>query len=194
MSYLIVAERRSAPFHAFGDPITTESRYEDYRSVTGVLFPHRYTEVVIATGEPLTSMQWGSIVANRDLPLEWFSPPRFERSELQRFLEQLYLAKTDKQALLWTYSQFRRVHREIDTRGGVELIGYQALKMGEADQAVALLRANAADYPTSASSAFGLGRALAGVGDVTAAKAEYQRALELDPEYQRAREALDSLE
>ena len=193
-SYLIAAERRSAPFHAYGDAVTTESRYSDYRPVAGVLVPHRYTEKVIATGETLTEMQWGSIEANRDLPLEWFSPPEFERTDLQRFLEQLYTSRTDEYAVMWTYAQFRRFHPDIDTRAGVELIGYQLLKMGEVGEAVVLLQANAIDYPDSASSAFGLGRALAADDDMTAAIAQYNRALSLDPEYQRAAEALQSLE
>ncbi len=193
-SYLIVAERRSAPFHAFGDRVTTESRYDDYRPVAGFLFPFKYSETVIATGETLTEMQWGSIEANLDLSPESFSPPVFARNDLQRFLEQLFAARTDEQAVMWTYSQFRRFHPGIDTRAGVELIGYQFLKMGEVDQAITLLQANAANYPDSASSAFGLGRAFAAADNATAARAEYERASSLDPEYRRAAEALRSLE
>ncbi|MEJ2084787.1 MAG: tetratricopeptide repeat protein, partial [Acidobacteriota bacterium] len=193
-SYLVVAERRSAPFHAFGEPVTTETRFLDYRPVAGVLFAHRSSETVIATGETLTSMQWGSIQANLELPLEWFSPPSFERTDLQLFLEQLYACRTDSEALLWTWAQFRRYHPEIDTRAGIELIGYQILKMGEVDQALALLAANASAYPGSASSAFALGRAQLASGNRKAARSSFETALTLDPTHSRARTALTALE
>ena len=193
-SYLVIAERRSAPFHAYGEPVTTETRFLDYRPVAGVLFPHRSAETVIATGETLTSMRWGSIQANLDLPIDWFSPPSFERTDLQLFLEQLYAVRTDHAALMWTYAQFRRYHPEIDTRPGIELIGYQILKMGQVDQAVALLQANASAYPNSASAAFALGRAQLAAGDRRAARSSFETALILDSTHSRARAALTSLE
>ena len=192
-TYLIVAERRTAPFHAFGDPVTTETRFLDYRPVAGVLFPFRSEETVIATGDVLTSMHWGSIEANRPAPIDWFSPPKFDRSPLQRFLEQLYAARSDEQAVMWTYHQFRRFHAAVDTRAGIELIGYQFVKMGDTASAIALLQANAKAYPSVASSAFGLGRALAANGDDSAARSQYERALRLDPNYSRAQTALQSL-
>ena len=192
-SFLIVAERRSAPFHAYGDPITTETRYEDYREVAGVLFPHRFTETVIATGEILTTMQWGSIEANLELPRAWFSPPQFDRTELQRFLEQLYAVRTDSRALLWTYEQFRRFHPQVATGSGVELIGYQISKMGQTEQAVTLLEANAADHPESASAAFALGRAYRAANDLTGARRAFEKVRSLDPEHDRAAAELASL-
>jgi len=162
--------------------------------VAGVLFPHRSIETVIATGETLTSMQWGSIQANLDLPIDWFSPPSFERTDLQLFLEQLYAARTDRAALMWTYAQFRRCHPEIDTRPGIELIGYQILKMGQVDQAVALLQANVSAYPNSATSAFALGRAQLAAGDRRAARSSFETALALDSTHSRAKAALASLD
>ncbi len=192
-SFLITAERRSAPIHAFGDPVTSETRIGDYREVGGVLFAHSFVATEITTGAVLHRMQWGKIEANRDLPASWFSPPVFERTLLQRFLEQLYGERTDVQAVLWSYHEFRRAHPEIDTREGVEVIGYQMLKMGEVEQAIALLEANARDHPDSSSSAFGLGRAYDTAGDRSRARAEYQRALRLDPENRRAESALAAL-
>ena len=37
-SFLIVGDRRSAPVHAFGEPVRSENRIRDYREVNGVLF------------------------------------------------------------------------------------------------------------------------------------------------------------
>jgi hypothetical protein len=192
-SWLIVAERRSAPFHAFGDPVTSEARIGDYRPVAGVLIPHRFVETVIATGRPLTSMQWSRIEANRELPRSWFSPPAFERTPLQSFLEHLYVQRTDSVAVLWSYAEFRRFDPDVDTATGVELVGYQMLKMGEAAQAVELLEANASDHPDRAAAWFGLGRARATAGDETGARADLERALALEPEHRRAGELLGSL-
>jgi hypothetical protein len=193
-TFLVTAERRVAPFHAFGDPITSETRIGDYRPVGGVLFAHSYVQTEIATGNEMNRMQWGKIEIDRELPMWWFSPPRFERTEFQSLLEKLFGERADEQAVMWSYHDFRRAHPDFDTRAGIELVGYQILKMGDVESAVALLEANAEAYPSSSTSAFGLGRAYDTAGDGARARAEYERALRLDPENGRARKALEALE
>ncbi len=192
-TFLVVAERRSAPFHAFGEAVTSETRIGDHRRVAGVLFAHSFVQTEIASGRELSRMQWGRIEANRELPPSWFSPPEFERSPLERFLEQLYGERADVEAVMWTFYAFRRAHPEIETRAGVELVGFQMLKMGDVESAIALLAANAAENPGSSSSALGLGRAIATAGETRRARRELERALELDPENHRARSALAEL-
>ncbi len=192
-TFLISAVRKAAPIHAFGAPVATEERVGDYRSVDGVLFSFRSTEVEIATGKELNSMTWGAIETNRPLPAEWFSPPAFVRTPLQQFLEQLYYERNDSSSVRWSYFAFRRAHPDTDTRTGVEMIGYQMLKMGDHDCATALLAMNARDYPQSSTSAFGLGRALIAGGDSTRARQEFTRALRLDPANKAAAAALAEL-
>lgn len=192
-TFLVVAERASAPLHAFGPAISSETRIEDYRPVAGVLFPHRFVETEIGTGRPVTSMQWGRIEAGRSLPRRWFSPPAFERTPLQAWLEGLYGERTDAAAVLWSYGEFRRVHPDVDTDAGVQFVGYQMLKMGETDEAVALLEANAGDHPESAGAAFGLGRAYAEAGETERARSALERALSLEPGHRRAARLLESL-
>lgn len=192
-SWLLVAERKTAPIHAFGNSIGSEERFGDYRLVDGILFAFADREVEIATGKVLDEMQWTSITLNRDLDPQAFSPPAFPRTPLQRFLEQLYEERGDAKAVLWTYRDFRRAHADLDTRPGVEVIGYQMVKMGDHQGAIALLRANAADYPRAASSAFALGRAYVAAGDVAAGRAALRQALALDPAYERAAKALAAL-
>lgn len=192
-SCLVVARRQRAPIHAFGAAVTSESRWQDYRPVAGVLFAHAYVETEIATGKELSSMRWGKIEANRELPASWFSPPEFERSPLQRFVEQLYYERTDPRAVMWTYHEFRRFHPEVDTASAVEFAGYQILKMGQVETAIELLQQQAADYPDRADSAFGLGRAYEAASDDAHARAEYERALALDPEHARAQRSLAGL-
>ena len=192
-TFLIAAVRKAAPIHAFGAAVSSEERVSDYRSVNGVLFPFRSTEVEIATGKELNSMAWGSIETNRKLPRGWFSPPSFVRTTLQEFLEQLYYERSDSSAIRWSYAAFRRGHPEIDTRAGVEMVGYQMLKMGDFTGATALLTLNASDYPKSSTSAFGLGRALVAAGDTTRARQEFTRALQLDGSNKRAAAALAAI-
>jgi hypothetical protein len=192
-TFLISAVRKAAPIHAFGAPVSTEERVGDYRSVDGVLFSFRSTEVEIATGKELNSMTWGAIEIGKQSPREWFSPPAFVRTPLQEFLEQLYYERADTSSVRWSYFAFRRAHPEIDTRAGVEMVGYQMLKMGDHDGATTLLAMNARDFPRSSSSAFGLGRALIAAGDTTRARLELTRALELDPANKSAAAALASL-
>lgn len=190
-SWLIVAERYVAPVHAFGTPVASETRIGDYRPVAGVLLAHRFRETEVGTGRLLNEMQWGSIEAGKDLPLHHFSPPARPRSPLQRMLQALYSARTDTQAALWTYEEFRRGYPDIDPALGVEWVAYQMLKMGDAtDTAIRLLEANGRAHPQSASAAFSLGRAFETAGFEDTARDYYRRALALDPADRRAGEAL----
>ena len=192
-SFLILATRRAAPIHAFGAPVATEERFADYRAVDGILFPFTATEVEIATGKQLSSMQWGAIDVNRELPRQWFSPPPSSGTLLQDLLENLYHERSDTSALRWSYFAFRRAHPGVDTREGIESIGYQMVKMGDHTGAIALLAMNAEDYPASSTSAFGLGRAYSAAGDTLRARQTFERSLKLDPNNKRAAAALESL-
>jgi tetratricopeptide (TPR) repeat protein len=192
-TWLLTAERKAAPIHAFGAAVKTETRFEDYRRVAGVLFAHSDREVELATGKVLNEMIWTSITANQPLEASAFSPPPFQRSSLQQLLEQLYAERADIAAVRWSYREFRRAHPEIDSDAGIEAIGYQMLKMGDAASAIAVLEPNAVEYPRSAGAAFGLGRAYRSAGRVEEARTELQRALALDPDNKRARDALRAL-
>jgi hypothetical protein len=192
-SWLLIGARKRAPIHAFGGSVASEVHFGDFRAVDGILFAFSDREVEISTGKVLNEMQWESITLNRDLDPKAFSPPDFTRTPLQQLLEQLYAERGDALSVLWSYRDFRRAHPGLDTRDGVEFIGYQMLKMSDHQAAIELLRANAADYPHAASAAFALGRAYATAGDAAAARAAFQRALALDPKFERAVKALKAL-
>lgn len=192
-TWLLIATRKVAPIHAFGKAIASETRFGDFRPVEGVLFAHSDREVEIATGRVLSEMTWTSITANQELDPGVFSPPVLRLTPLQQLLEQLFAERSDVEAVLWSYHEFRRGRPDIKTDEGMEFIGYQMLKMGDHAAALALLKVNAADYPRSSSAAFGLGRAYRTAGRLSEARAEFQRALTLDPENKRAREALRDL-
>src|SRR5437762_3162116 len=66
-SFLIIGDRRSALIHAFGEPVHSENRISDYRSVNGVLFPFLIKEVEIATGKELNRFSVQSIEINPEL-------------------------------------------------------------------------------------------------------------------------------
>jgi len=190
---LLIAERHAAPIHAFGEKVTSEERVGDYRDVDGVLFAFSHREVEIATGRVLNEMQWTSIVANTVSDAKVFSPPDWNRTPLQRFLDQLYAERADADAVLWSYRDFKRTQPSIDTHDGIAFIGYQMLKMGDVVPATKLLEANAADYPHAANAAFDLGRAYETASRTADAIREYQRALTIDPTYARAKAALERL-
>jgi hypothetical protein len=147
-TFLLIAERKVAPVHAFGKAIASEERISDYRPVGGgALFAFRHQEVEIATGRVLNEMTWTSITVNHDLPLGAFSPPQFERTAIGQLIERLYAEREDVEAVMWTYSDFRRAHPGVDTHDGAEIAGYQMLKMKDVAAAKALLTANVRDYP-----------------------------------------------
>jgi hypothetical protein len=193
-TYLILASGHTAKVHAFGNEVTSRTQYSDFRSVAGVLFPFRSTEVEVGTGKELNAMQWGSITANQPIPVSWFSPPTFAHTPIQTFIEQLYGEREDASAVMWTYRIFRLAHPGEDTSDAAEIAGYQILKMDQRASAIALLEQNAKDYPTVADAAFGLGRAYAADGRKDQARAQFQRALQIDPGEKRAAAALKDLD
>jgi hypothetical protein len=183
VTFMLIAERKSAPIHAFGAAVTSEERISDYRAVDGVRFAFTRREVDLATGRMLNEMHWQSITVNHKLDPAAFSPPEFMRTPAQAFLEHEYAEREDTSAVRWSYFDFRRAYPNTDAHAGVEFIGYQMLKMGNGPSAVALLSLNAADHPQSGSAAFALARAYRTVGDSAQARAECQHARDLDPRY-----------
>jgi hypothetical protein len=192
-TFLEVANRKAAPIHAFGEKVSSETRFSDFRPVEGVLFSFRNEEVEIATGRVLNSMQWREIVANRPLDPAVFSPPILHRTPIQALIDQLFQERDDVEAVRWTYEDFRRAHPDADTDDAMQAAGYQMLKMGAGPAAVMILSANAEAYPKSTGAAFGLGRAYATSGEPARARKEFERALALDPKNERARKALETL-
>lgn len=192
-SFLIVGDRRSAPIHAFGEPVRSENRIGDYRTVNGVLFPFSFVEVEIGTGKELNRLTVQSVEINPKLDPAFFGPPQYPRTHLQQFLEQLYMERTDPVCVTSTYREFRAANPRFDTREAVEFIGYQMAKMGDYNGAIELLGANAADYPQSASAQYGLGRAYKAAGDLENARIAFRRALQIDPTFKQASEGLNAL-
>ncbi len=138
-------------------------------------------------------MLWGSIRANGDIPISWFSPPVYVHTTIQTFIEQLE-QREDPSAVMWTYRIFRLAHPDLDTSAAAEVAGYQALKMGQMSSAITLLEQNARDYPNRADAAFGLGRAYGGAGRTDGARTQFERALKIDPKHKRAIAALKELD
>ena len=192
-SFLIIGDRRAAPIHAFGEPVRSENRISDYRRVDGVLFSFLVVEAQISTGNELNRFTTQSIEVNAKLDLSFFAPPQYVRTPMQQFMEQLYMERTDPVSVMFTYRQFRAADPGIDTRDGVEFIGYQMVKMSDFNGAVELLKANAADYPQSASAQFGLGRAYKAAGDLGNARGAFQQALKIDHNFKKAADGLNAL-
>ena len=189
-TWLIVADRKVAKVHAFGADIPSETRWSDYRRVNGVLFAFRNSEVEIATGKPLNEFQIKTIEVNLNLAPSMFMPPAIKRTPVQILMDQLFQERADTEAVLWTYHDFRDAYRQADTDDAIQVIGYQILKMGDGPSATALLEHNAADYLKSSGAAFALGRAYRTAGRTDDAKREFERALSLDSNNKRARNAL----
>ena len=192
-SWQLTASRKVAPIHAFGESVATEARFSDFRTVAGVVFAFADREVEIASGKVLNEMHWREIVVNLDLDPAVFSPPRIERTPLQALLDHLFVERGDREAVLWSYHDFRRAYPAVESDAGIQAIGYQMLKMGDRASAIALLEENAVAYPRSSGAFFGVGRAYADAGRVVEARAAFERALALDPANRRAQTALAAL-
>jgi tetratricopeptide (TPR) repeat protein len=192
-TWLIIAERKVAKIHAFGADVPSETRWSDYRAVNGVLFAYLNVEVEIATGKELNRFRTDRIEVNQTLDAAMFMPPQIRRTPLQTLMDQVFQERDDADAVEWTYHDFRNAYPAINTEAAMEVIGYQALKMGSTAAAVHLLERNRGDYRNSAAAAFGLGRAYKSAGRAAEAKLQFERALALDPNHQRAKTALAEL-
>jgi Tetratricopeptide repeat len=189
-TWLVVADRKVAKVHAFGSDVASETRWSDYRVAGGVRFAFLNVEVELATGKELNRFQTDRIEVNQQLDASMFTPPQIRRTPLQIVMDQLFQERDDAEAVQWTYHDFRNAHPETNTEAAMEVIGYQSLKTGSVASAVALLEHNRRDYPQSADAAFGLGRAYKMAGRKPEAKAEFERALSIDPKHQRSHDAL----
>jgi hypothetical protein len=189
-TWLVVADRKVAKVHAFGSDVASETRWSDYRVVDGVRFAFLNVEVESATGKELNRFQTDRIEVNQKLDVSMFTPPQIPRTALQIAMDQIFQERDDADAVQWTYHDFRHAYPETNTEVAMEVIAYQSLKMGSVASAVVLLEHNLQDYPRSADAAFGLGRAYKTAGRKPEAKAEFERALSIDPKHQRSRGAL----
>lgn len=192
-TWLVTASRKVAKVHAFGADVASETRWSDYRRVAGVLVAFRNSEVEIATGKPLNQFQVTSIDVNLKLDPAMFAPPALTRTPVQTLMDQVFAEREDRQAVLWTYHDFREAYPDADTDVAMEVIGYQILKMGAAESAIALLEQNAQAYPKSTGAAFGLGQAYRTADRRDDARRAFERALALDANNARARQALAGL-
>ncbi len=192
-TFMILASRISAPVHAFGQAVTSEGRFLDYQPVNGVLIPRRTLEVDLATGKVMADGRSVIVEANTITDPSIFSPAPRLKTPLQDFLEKLYAERSDSVSVMYSYRLFRRTHPDIDTRDGIEFTGYQMAKTKDFASAIELLRANAADYPASASAQYGVGRALQAAGDAEGAAKAFHAALQLDPQFKKATDGLNAL-
>ena len=75
----------------------------------------------------------------------------------------------------------------VGTQSELEALGFQTLRSGSTDDALAVFRKVVADHPRSWRGHEGMGDALRKSGDTRQARTSYQRALALAPDGQRAR-------
>ena len=194
-TFLLTGNRISAPVHAFGNAVTSETRFSDWKPVNGVLYWRTLEEVDIATGKVLQSSTWNTIEANVEVSADLFSPPEYKKTPLNIMLNAAYAARNIPVNSLGWYKDFKNnpENEGVDTSLGMSSIGYQILKTGEVETAILLLEANVKDYPKVAHAHFGLGRAFMAAGRREEAIAAYRKALEVDPEYKRAQAALEEI-
>ena len=187
-TWLVVADRKVAKVHAFGADVPSETRWSDYRAVNGVCLHH--LNVGLNATARAERFRTDRIEVNQALDAPMFSPPQIQRTPLQILMDQIFQERDDADAVEWTYHDFRNAYPKIDTEAAMEVIGYQALKMGSTAAAIDLLERNRGDYPNSAAAAFGLGRAYRAAGRTAEARKELESALSLDPKHERAKLAL----
>jgi hypothetical protein len=193
-SSLLVARRITAPVHAFGETVTSQAIFGDYRPVGGVLFPFSLREVDLATGEPLDVFTWQTIEANVPLAPSVFSPPPRIDTPISRLVNAIFASRHVTADALGWYHDFLRdpATAGVDVQSAIESVGYECLKNGAIATGTALLEENLRAHPASARAHFGVGRAYRAAGRETDALERFREALRLDPTLQAARDAIAS--
>jgi len=193
-SWLLIGRRFTAPFHAFGEAVTTQTIIGDYRDVRGALFPMRFDEYDLATGELLGGGGWESFEANTPLASNAFAPPAMPDTPVARLVNAIYGSRGNIANALGWYRDFQSdpATKDIDIEGAIESVGYHCLKNGAVLTGLALLEENARSHPVSAAALFGLGRAYRAAGREAEAVRSFNEALKLKPDYQPAKDALAS--
>ena len=194
-SGLLIGRRFTAPFHAFGEAVTTETHIGDYRRVAGVLFPARFAEYDPGTGRLLGGDQpWQSIEANVPAAAELFHPPAPPDTPIARLVNEIFAARFVTADALGWYHDFLAdpPTSSLDVEGAIESVAYHCLKSGAVPTGTALLEENLVTHPASARARFGLGRAYRAVGRETDALREFREALRMDPTLEQAKQAIAS--
>ncbi|MDQ6707661.1 MAG: hypothetical protein M3Z85_16995 [Acidobacteriota bacterium] len=98
------------------------------------MIPFKMLEVVVSTGRIVSEGR--KVSGEADTVHEpsakdraTFSPSSFDRTRLQQLLDQLYAERTDTVSVMHTYRLFRANRHDVNTRNGVEFVGYQMVKM-----------------------------------------------------------------
>ena len=193
-TWLLVGRRITAPVHAFGASVTSESIVGDYRPVNDVLFPFSLREVDLATGEQMDAFTWQSIEANAPLDLAVFSPPPPPAAPVSRLVNAIFASRHVTADALGWYRDFLRnpATASIEIRAAIESVAYECLKNGGIATGTALLEENLRAHPTSASAHFGVGRAYRAAGREADALRSFREALRIDPGLRPARDAIAS--
>ena len=84
-------------------------------------------------------------------------------------------------------------HAYTDTEVELNALGYELLRQGRREAAIAVLQLNTADHPGSSNAFDSLGEALMEAGRREDAVRSYERALALDPANENARQMLEKL-
>jgi hypothetical protein len=193
-TWLLVGRRITAPVHAFGASVTSETIVGDYRPVNGVLFPFSLREVDLATGEQMDASTWRTIEANAPLDFAVFSPPPPPATPVSRLVNAIFGSRHVTADALGWYRDFLRnpATASIHIQAAIESVGYECLKNGAVATGTALLEENLRAHPTSARAHFGMGRAYRAAGREADALERFREALRLDPALRSARDAIAS--
>ena len=193
-TWLLAARRFTAPVHAFGASVTSQTLFGDYRPVNGVLFPFSVREVNLGTGELMDASTWQSIEANVPLDHAVFSPPVRPATPISRLVNAIFASRHVTADALGWYRDFRRdpATASIDIQAAIESVGYECLKNGGVATGTALLEENLRAHPNSASAHFGVGRAYRAAGREEDALRAFREALRLDPALEAAKQAMAS--
>jgi hypothetical protein len=110
----------------------------------------------------------------------------------------LFVATAEKSGIPAAEAEFKALQQN-NPKGytffewDINMVGYEAMLTKKLDVAIALFTLNTMLYPNSANTYDSLGNALAEKGDKEKAKANYQKAFQMNPNFTGSKEKMDKL-
>jgi tetratricopeptide (TPR) repeat protein len=183
-SYELQMSQAVIPVHARGAMRATISVYAKFMDVNGVRWPSVTQSADLNTGEVLDGALWSSIEANTLPDAAAFQAPLTHPKGGALLAlnmldaQQMHLSPS---AILVLYDRFRATPegKAADVTDDMHWLGFEFLKVDDYSSAIALWDKMAAENPAAPQFHDYLGDAYAQKGDVSAARAAYDKALAL---------------
>lgn len=183
----------NAPLHGEGAAIEIFEKRSEYKPVNGVLMPFRVEQK--SGDSTLSSFTVKKLIANNDVPDDWFSPPLSEEEQMfKAFREDILMG--DMKELGSRYEEYYKLSTRIHLKkieNQMNAFGYELISHNRRRDAIEVFKLALKHASNSGNLHDSIGETYLSLGDTVRAIAHYQKSIDLDPTNEHGRRVLDQL-